>query len=96
MDEASMHEMPDVTLGADLERDRVTQRAHRVRAVIAALQRLAGRGDAAAQTGNRHLLRAIAEFEAELAGIDARLSDLGRGVAPAQKRSDPPRGWTTT
>jgi hypothetical protein len=96
MDEASMHEVPDLTLGADLERDRLTRRAHRVRAVIAALGRLAGRGDAVAHTDNRHILKAIAEFEAELAAIDARLSDLGRGVTPAQRRSDPPRGWTTT
>ncbi|MGA2014875.1 MAG: hypothetical protein ABSH51_30705 [Solirubrobacteraceae bacterium] len=85
-----------MTLGANLEWDRLTQRARRVRAVIAALRRQTGWRRAAAYASDRHILRAIAEFEAELATIDARLSDLATGATPAQRRSDLPRDWTTT
>jgi hypothetical protein len=64
--------------------------------VIAALRRQAGGGRAAAHASDRHILQAIAEFEAELAAIDARLSDLAAGATPAQRRSDLTRDWTTT
>jgi hypothetical protein len=84
-----------MTLGANLERDRLTRRARRVRAVIAALQRQADGAHAAAHAGKRHLRQAISEFEAELVAIDARLNDLA-GATPAQRRRDPPRDWTTT
>jgi hypothetical protein len=84
-----------MTLGADLERDHLTRRARRIRGVIAALRRQAGGRHAAAHASNRHIFRAIAEFEAELAAIDARLSDLAAGATPAQRRSDLPRDWTT-
>jgi hypothetical protein len=80
-----------MTLGSNLERDRLTRRARRVRAVIAALRRQAAAGSAAAYAGGRHILQAIAEFEAELAAIDAHLSDLPAGATPAQRRSDLPR-----
>jgi hypothetical protein len=56
-----------MTLGSNLERDRLTRRARRLRAVIAALRRRAAAGRAAAYAGDRHILQAIAEFEAELA-----------------------------
>jgi hypothetical protein len=85
-----------MTLGANLERDRLTQRARRVRAVIAALRRQTGGGRATAHASDRHIRQAIAEFEAELTTIDARLSDLATGATPAQRRSDLPRDWTTT
>lgn len=84
-----------MTLGANLERDRLAQRARRIAAVIAALRRQAG-GERAAPSGGRHILQAIAEFEAELAAINARLSDLATGATPAQRRSDLPPGGTTT
>jgi hypothetical protein len=75
-----------MTLGVDLERDRLTQRAQRVRAVIAALQRQTGGGGrAAARASNRYLFQAISDFQAELAAIDARLSDLVEVAAPAQR-----------
>jgi hypothetical protein len=76
-----------MTLGANLERDRLTLRARRVRAVIAELRRQAGRGRGEAHASNRHILRAINEFEAEVAAIDARLSDLAAGY-----RGPAPRG----
>jgi hypothetical protein len=84
-----------MTLGAELERDRLAQRARRITAVIAALRRPAGEGRAT-HSGDRHIFQAIAEFEAELAAIDARLSDLAAGTVPAQERSDLPPGGTTT
>jgi hypothetical protein len=66
-------------LGAKLERDRLTWRARRVTAVIAALRRQAGEPHAR----NRHIHQAITEFEAEVAAIHARLSDLAAGATPA-------------
>ena len=85
-----------MTLGAKLERDRLTGRARRVRAVIVALRRQAGGEQAAAGAGNRHILRAISEFEGELAAIDARLTALEAGATPARKRNEQPRDWRTT
>jgi uncharacterized protein with PIN domain len=85
-----------MSLGANLERDRLTRRARRVGEVIAALRRQAGEGRAAAHASDRHIRRAIAEFEAELAAIDARLSDLAAGAASSHGRSDLPRDWTPT
>jgi hypothetical protein len=77
-------------LGAKLERDRLTWRARRVTAVIAALRRQAGEPRAR----NRQIHRAITEFEAEVAAINTRLSDLAAGAAPDQSQSDPPRDRT--
>jgi hypothetical protein len=85
-----------MTLGADPERDRLTRRARRVRAVIAALQRRAEEGRASARAGDQHILQAIEGFEAELAAIDGRLSDLAAAAIPAQRQSDLPRDRTTT
>jgi hypothetical protein len=64
--------------------------------VIAALQRQAEEGRAAAHAGGQHILQAIAEFEAELAAIDGRLSDLAGGATPGQRRSNVPGDWTAT
>jgi hypothetical protein len=84
------------TLGAELERDRLTQRARRVTAVIAALKQQAGGPRAEAYARNRQIHQAIKEFEGEVATINARLSDLAAGVTPARSRRDPRRDWTTT
>jgi hypothetical protein len=78
-------------LGAVLERDRLTRRARRVTAVIAALRQQAGGPHAR----NRHVHQAITEFEAEVAAINTRLSDLAAGATPARSRRDPPRDRTT-
>jgi hypothetical protein len=82
-------------LGAVLERDRLTRRARRVTAVIAALRRQAGGPRAEPHARNRHIHQAITEFEAEVAAINTRLSDLAAGATPARNRRDPPRDWTT-
>jgi hypothetical protein len=70
------------TIGANLELDRLTWRARRVTAVIAALRQQASVKRAEAATGNRHIHQAIREFEAELASINSRLSDLAAGATP--------------
>jgi hypothetical protein len=82
-------------LGAKLERDRLTWRARRVTAVIAALRRQAGGPRAEPHARNRHIHQAITEFEAEVAAINTRLSDLAAGATPAQSRRDPPPDRTT-
>jgi hypothetical protein len=69
-------------LGAKLERDRLTWRARRVTAVIAALRRQASGLHAEPHARNRHLHQAITEFEAEVAAINTRLSDLAAGATP--------------
>lgn len=66
-------------LGAKLERDRLTSRARRVTAVIATLRRQAGEPDVEPHAQNRHIHQAITEFEAEVAAINTRLSDLAAG-----------------
>jgi hypothetical protein len=82
-------------LGVVLERDRLTRRARRVTAVIAALRRQAGGPRAEPHARNRHIHQAITEFEAEVAAINTRISDLAAGATPARSRRDPPRDWTT-
>jgi hypothetical protein len=84
------------TLGANLERDRLTRRARRITAVVAALRQQAGGRRAEARAGNRHIHQAITEFEAEAAALNAHLNDLAAGATPARSRRDPPRDWTTT
>jgi hypothetical protein len=90
------HEDPGTAekLGAVLERDRLTRRARRVTAVIAALRRQAGGPRAETHARNRHIHQAITEFEAEVAAINTRLSDLAAGATPARSRRDPPRDRT--
>jgi hypothetical protein len=82
-------------LGVVLERDRLTRRARRVTAVIAALRRQAGGPRAEPHARNRHIHQAITEFEAEVGAINTRLGDLAAGATPARSRRDPPRDWTT-
>jgi hypothetical protein len=82
-------------LGAVLERHRLTRRARRVTAVIAALRQQAGGPRAEPHARNRQIHQAITEFEAEVAAINTRPSDLPAGATPARSRRDPPRDWTT-
>jgi hypothetical protein len=79
------------TLGAKLERDRLTRRARRLTAVIAALRQQAGEPRAR----NRHIQQVITGFEAEVAAVNARLNDLAAGTRPARSRRDPLRDWST-
>jgi hypothetical protein len=85
-----------MTLGADLERDRLTRRRRRVTAVIVALRQQADGQRFAPHAGNRHIHKAIMEFEAEVAAINARLSDLSAGATPARSPRDRLREWTAT
>jgi hypothetical protein len=64
------------TLGAQLERDRLALRTRRLSAVIAELRRQAGVRRTEVEGGNRHVQRAIVEFEAEVTRLNARLTDL--------------------
>jgi alkylation response protein AidB-like acyl-CoA dehydrogenase len=79
------------TLGVKLERDRLTRRARRLTAFIAALRQQAD--DPRAR--NQHIRRAITEFEAEVAATNARLTDLAAGTTPARNGRDPSRDWRT-
>jgi hypothetical protein len=69
-------------MGAELERDRLEYRVRRVTVAIAVLRQLAG-----AHRGKRvappvHLGHAIADFEAQIESMTARLHDLaGEGAA---------------
>jgi hypothetical protein len=83
----------DMTLGADLERDRLNRRARRVTAVIAELRRQAKGQPSEANVGHRHLHQAISEFEAEVAEINTRLGDLASRAASAPSSRDPGRDW---
>jgi phage shock protein A len=79
------------TLGARLERDRLTREVRSLTAVIGALRQRASEPRAS----NRHIQRAITELEAEVAATNARLNQLAAGTAPARNRRDPPRDWRT-
>jgi hypothetical protein len=68
------------TLGAELERDRLECRVRRMTVAIDVLrqrERENRRGGGARQ---RHLGRAIADFEAQIQAMNTRLSDLGVAV----------------
>ena len=68
------------TLGGSLERDRLARRARRVTAVIAELRQQAGRQRSEVNTRTRSMLKAIEEFEEELAAINARLNERAAGL----------------
>ena len=73
------------TLGEALERDRLERRVRRVTVAVAVLrERVTGHG--AELTPPRHLLRAIADFEAQIEAHSARLRDLGRDPVTTQVR----------
>lgn len=89
--------VPARTPAGSLEHDRLTPRARSLTAAIAALRRQAGGRSADAHAPNPHLHQAIRDFEAEVVAINARLSDLAAGAAPARIRRDPPPDdWGTT
>src|SRR5450432_2262718 len=75
-------------LGAVLERDRLTRRARRVTAVIAALRRQAGGPRAEPHARDRHIHQAITEFAAGVAAINTRIS---RPRSGGHTRLDPAR-----
>jgi hypothetical protein len=72
------------TLGEALERDRLELRVRRVTVAVALLrERVRGhRAELAAPP--RQLLRAIADFEAQIEALSGRLSALGRDPGSTQ------------
>jgi hypothetical protein len=69
------------TLGGALERDRLERRVRRVTVAVAVLRERVSRHRPELGTPPRHLLQAIADFEAQIEGLSARLRDLGRDPA---------------
>ena len=64
------------TLGEALERDRLERRARRVTAAVAVLRERVSRHRPEPDTPPRHLLLTIADFEAQIEALSARLRDL--------------------
>jgi hypothetical protein len=64
------------TLGAELERDRLEHRAGRFTLAIAALRQRTGEQRTELGGAPRHIHHTIADFEAQLAAMNARLRDL--------------------
>jgi len=64
------------SLGADLERDRLERRLKRVTVVAAALRQRASEHRAELGATPRQLGQAIADFEAQITEMNARLRDL--------------------
>jgi hypothetical protein len=64
------------TLGAMLERDRLERRARRMTVVIAGLRQQASGYAREAAADSKYLHHAIAEFEAEIETMNARLREL--------------------
>jgi hypothetical protein len=83
-----------MTLGVELERDRLLRRAQRLRAVIAELRRHVESQRAEALAPKPPILRAITEFEADLDVLERRLNDLPARVTSARDSNDPQTGWT--
>jgi hypothetical protein len=75
------------TLGAELERDRLEHRVGRATVAIAVLHRIAGEHRRDLGATPRHLRQAIADFEAQVEGMNARLRDLAREPASVHSRS---------
>jgi hypothetical protein len=65
------------TLGEALERDRVERRVRRVTVAVAVLRERVSRHRPEPGAPPRHLLHAIADFEAQLEALSARLRHLG-------------------
>jgi hypothetical protein len=70
------------TLRADLERDRLERRVRRVTVAIAVLRERMSGPRTELGSPPRHLPQAIADFEAQIEALSARLRDLGRDPAP--------------
>jgi hypothetical protein len=72
------------SLGADLERDRLERRVTRVTVAIAALRERAGEHRPGLGAPPRHLRHAIADFEAQIESMKARLRELASGPGSTQ------------
>jgi hypothetical protein len=74
------------TLGEALERDRLERRVRRVTVAVAVLRERVTGHRPELDTHPRHLLQAIADFEAQIEALSARLRDLGRDPVSTQVR----------
>jgi hypothetical protein len=72
------------TLGAELERDRLERRLRRATVAIAALHDRVSGHRPELGTASRRLRQTIADFEAQIEALSARLRDLGHDSASAQ------------
>jgi hypothetical protein len=77
---------PMHTLGAELERDRLEHRVGRATVAIAVLRRMAGEHRRELGATPPHLGHAIADFEAQIEAMNARLRDLALEPASAHMR----------
>ncbi|HEY1516518.1 MAG TPA: hypothetical protein VGF91_08875 [Solirubrobacteraceae bacterium] len=68
---------PTHTLGAELERDRLARRVRRMTVAIGVLRQRESENRRERRAPHRHLGRAIADFEAQIETMNARLRDLG-------------------
>jgi hypothetical protein len=66
---ADMHLAPQLTLGAQLERDRLQHRAIRLQAVVGVLRGRAAEARASGERPARGLTAALGEFEQELRAV---------------------------
>ena len=66
-----------VSLGAELERDRLERRVRRMTLAIASLRKCATEHRRERGAPPRHLRQAIADFEAQIDTMNARLQELG-------------------
>ncbi len=74
------------TLGATLEWDRLERRAGRMTVAVAALRKLAGKHRHELGGAPVHIRKTIADFEAQLAVLDARLRALAADPPPTHGR----------
>jgi hypothetical protein len=72
------------SIGADLERDRLERRVTRVTVAIAALRERASEHQPGLGAPPRHLRQAIADFEAQIESMNARLRELASGPGSTQ------------
>jgi hypothetical protein len=72
------------TLGEALERDRLERRVRRVTVAVAVLRERVSRHRPDPGTPPRHLLNALADFEAQVDALSTRLRDLGGEPASTQ------------
>ena len=72
------------SLGADLERDRLERRVTRMRVAIAALRERTSEHRPGLGAPPRHLRQAIADFEAQIELMNARLRELASGPGSTQ------------
>ncbi|HWF34164.1 MAG TPA: hypothetical protein VG295_02305 [Solirubrobacteraceae bacterium] len=77
------------SLGAMLERDRLEHRVGRVAVAVAALRQLAVEHEHDSGSPRRHIRPVLADFEAQMVSMQARLHALARdrGSTPLQEGS---------